>query len=181
MLAHHLGVGSNISPQGISYYTPITIADQTFNLIMDTGSSDTWVAQTGFQCYNITTKDPLPEAACKFGRTYAPGSEFDVIENTNFNTFYGDGSFADGMFGLVNVTLGGIRFVSLVDELGAHAYFSSLKAQIAVAKDAGWIGDGITSGFLGLAYPDLVQEFSGTNLTNDTYINQGLSPHSYRS
>lgn len=84
------------------------IGDKTFNFIFDTGSSDTWVVGSDFDCFNLTTKDPLPAAACNFGPAYTPGNEFDPLSNLNFNTFYGDGSFVDGTWGKVNVTLAGI-------------------------------------------------------------------------
>jgi hypothetical protein len=85
------------------------IGDKTFNFIFDTGSSDTWVVADDLKCFNSTTKDPLPVTSCNFGPGYTPGDEFDLLDNMNFNTWYGDGSFVDGLWGKVNVTLGGIR------------------------------------------------------------------------
>lgn len=41
-------------------------------------------------------------------------------------------------------------------------------------RNAGWHGDGITSGFIGLAYPSIGSAYSGTNLTNDSAANQGI-------
>lgn len=38
-------------------------------VILDTGSADTWLAQTGFQCVNATGA-PLAEKACNFGPLY---------------------------------------------------------------------------------------------------------------
>lgn len=150
------------------------IGDKTFKFIFDTGSSDTWVVADDFKCFNRTTKEPLPETTCNFGPTYAPGDEFDLLDNMNFKIWYGDGSFVDGLWGKVKVTLGGIRYDIAHLNLLHTLTHSSIKAQIALGKNAGWQGDGISSGMIGLAYPSLVQAFSGTNLTNDTADNQRM-------
>jgi hypothetical protein len=34
--------------EGQEFSTPVTFSTETFNLIVDTGSSDTWLVQTGF-------------------------------------------------------------------------------------------------------------------------------------
>lgn len=84
------------------------VGAKTFPLILDTGSSDLWIAETGFQCLNQSTGLPVPESECLFGSTYAPGQEFKPVANENFKIQYGDGDFLTGSFGHTKVTLGGI-------------------------------------------------------------------------
>src|ERR1700744_4805288 len=41
-----------IDNQHMKYVLPITVGNQTLNVEIDTGSSDTWLLQTGFECYH---------------------------------------------------------------------------------------------------------------------------------
>lgn len=72
------------------------------------GSSDTWVARTGFQCFDIDTGAASPEADCRFGLLYTPGPDFEPIPNINFNITYGDKQFLIKTYSKVKVTIGGI-------------------------------------------------------------------------
>jgi len=122
---------------GEEYATEITFGTQTFEAIVDTGSSDTWLVETGYSCVNYTTNAPLPESGCGFGPTYTPGSTFSEISGEYFSIEYGDLEFATGILGTEEVTLAGIK----------------VKTTVAVVNSAGWNGDGVTSGLIGLAYP----------------------------
>lgn len=42
------------NPFQLNYVADVQWGDQTFSLILDTGSSDTWVLQEDFQCLNST-------------------------------------------------------------------------------------------------------------------------------
>lgn len=149
---------------GSTFLAPITIGTQTFNVVVDTGSSDTWVARSDFTCVDVADGAPQPQSQCAFGGTYdvskepkasnAAGSRFKKLANVNFNVTYGDGEYLTGVFGDIDVTLAGIKVPN---------------QQVALAKLAGWDGDGYTSGILGLAYPALTGAYSGTNPRNDRY------------
>ncbi|TEY80324.1 hypothetical protein BOTCAL_0039g00210 [Botryotinia calthae] len=92
---------------------------------------------------------------------YAPGSGFKRIPNQHFNTTYASGENLKGTFGCVDVTLGGIP----------------VNSQIATVDTAAWLGDGTTSGLLGLAYPSITAAFNGTTFENDNAETQrGLPP-----
>lgn len=125
--------------EGEEYATSIKIGTQTFEVIVDTGSSDTWVVETGFNCVDVATQAPEPESACGFGPTYTIDSTFKEIPGEFFNITYGDGEFLLGFFGTETVTLAGI----------------TVQQTIALANYSGWYGDGTTSGLTGLAYPAL--------------------------
>jgi len=121
------------------FATNVTFGDQTFEFIVDTGSSDTWVVESGFSCVDIETEAPLSEADCSFGPTYTVTPEFVEIPGENFNITYGDGEFLSGIFGYENVTVAGI----------------SINQTVPIVNFAAWDGDGETSGLIGLAYPAL--------------------------
>jgi aspergillopepsin I len=124
---------------GEEFATTVTFGTETFVAIVDTGSSDTWIAETGFQCANITNSAPLPEADCNFGPTYNVTDTFKQIPDENFNITYGGGEFLTGIVGTEEVTLAGL----------------TVKQEVALVNYAAWEGDGTTSGLIGLAYPAL--------------------------
>ena len=125
---------------GEEYATPITIGTQTFEVIVDTGSSDTWVVETGFECIDLDTSKKTTEAACDFGPYYTTDSTFVKTANENFNIEYGDGEYLTGIIGTETVTLAGIEVTGQT---------------IALVTVAAWEGDGTTSGLTGLAYTAL--------------------------
>ncbi|KAL8869844.1 MAG: hypothetical protein Q9174_003965 [Haloplaca sp. 1 TL-2023] len=141
----------------VLYYTNVTFGTQTFQAVVDTGSSDTWLVQSGFHCATVQTRDPVEPAECKFGPTYTTSSTFDVIEDQNFNIGYGDGEIATGIVGYEDVTLAGIT-VS--------------RQEVAIVNFAAWNGDGITSGLIGLAYPGLTSSFNGSDPKFDTSLDE---------
>ena len=121
------------------FATEVSFGDETFELIVDTGSSDTWVVEKGFQCINITTSAPLTEADCYFGPPYSVTKEFKQIPDENFNITYGDGEFLSGILGYEKVTVAGL----------------TVNQTVALVNTAAWEGDSTTSGLIGLAYPAL--------------------------
>ena len=133
---------------GQVFLTHVTFGTETFNAVIDTGSSDTWLAETGFQCFNITTGASVPEADCLFGSTYTPSATFSQIPNENFNITYADGEMLIGIVGIEKVTLAGIS----VDN-----------QEVGVVQLAGWLGDGVSSGLIGLAFPSITSAYAGTN------------------
>ncbi|KAJ7458601.1 aspartic peptidase domain-containing protein [Mycena latifolia] len=133
------------------YVTDATFGGQKFKLIVDTGSSDTWVIQQGFTCLNPDTGDPQPAQSCNFGPGFSPAQSttFQLFPNVTFAISYGDGSFVDGPAGFDTISIGDL---------------SVTKQEIGVPNVAGWFGDGITSGILGLAFPDTTSVYNTTNL-----------------
>jgi len=134
------------------FATNVTFGDQTFEFIVDTGSSDTWVIETGFACVDVETEEPETEDYCAFGPTYTLSADFVEIPGEVFSIGYGDGEFLTGIFGYENVTLAGL----------------SVNTTVPVVNYAGWYGDGETSGLLGLAYPGITSAYSNT--TNESIV-----------
>lgn len=110
------------------------------------------VADSSYTCVNITTNATVSQATCGLVATFNLTSAFEEIPNENFNISYGDGEYLNGVFGYETVGLAGINV--------SHQ-------QIGVPYLAGWEGDNITSGLVGLAYPALTAAYSGTNASAD--------------
>lgn len=125
--------------EGEEYATSIVFGTQTFDVIVDTGSSDTWVVKSGFECIDLSTGKSTTAANCDFGPTYTVDSGFKKISGEEFEIEYGDGEYLYGYMGTETVTLADV----------------TVSAEVAVVTEAAWEGDGTTSGLTGLAYPAL--------------------------
>ncbi|KAJ7033574.1 acid protease [Mycena alexandri] len=155
--------GSTVAVDGSDfdeeYLTNVTIGGQHFSLIIDTGSSDTWVAQKGFNCFDLD-ENPVPESTCAFGTagfdTHA-SKTFKPFPNVSFNITYGDGEFLSGPVGFDTVQIGG---------------FSVSQQEIAVPTLTAWEGDGVNTGLIGLAFPDLTSVYNTTDPTKASAENQ---------
>jgi hypothetical protein len=136
---------------GFMFDVEVMFGNQTFQLLLDTGSSDVWVVATGYLCINATDNTELPESACNYGKTYSTSSTFVNISSETFGIEYGAG-IAVGILGSEDVTLGGV----------------TVKQQtVGIVQSATIPGSGIDSGILGLGYPSLTSGHAGTTL-NDT-------------
>lgn len=144
---------------GSVYLAPITVGGQDFNVVIDTGSSDTWLIDSNFECIDPDTGSTRDESACKFGPAYIISPTANIIPDQNFNISYADGEFLNGDMLYENITLANITVSQ--QEMGLVDY-------------AAWNGDSISSGLVGLAYPILTNAYSGSDPeadTGSTYIN----------
>ena len=125
--------------QGIGFSTEITFGSEVFNVLVDTGSSDTWLVRWNFSCvdHHEPQNPPLTQAECHFGPAYNITDTFRPIDNETFSIQYGDGTFVRGSLGYEQITLAGIQVETIV----------------GIVDVAGWSGNGVDSGVLGLAYP----------------------------
>ncbi|KAM0723746.1 hypothetical protein Q7P37_000736 [Cladosporium fusiforme] len=133
---------------GSVFLAPITIGGQEFNVVIDTGSSDPWIATKDFECYDRYTGEALEEAACYFGPVYDPSTSptYRNYPQRTLNLSYHDGETLNGHMGYETFTMGGIR----VDD------------QIFGKVDyAAWNGDGVSSGLVGFAYRTLTSMYIG--------------------
>jgi hypothetical protein len=90
---------------GIEYLVDITFGTETVSVILDTGSSDTWLIQSGFTCTD-SSGATQPASSCQFGPTY--NGTYTVIPDENFSISYGDGEFVTGTIGTQDITVAGI-------------------------------------------------------------------------
>ena len=145
--------------QGQVFLAGIEFGSESFQAVVDTGSSDTWLAETGFRCFDVATGVFEPESYCAFGPTYNISPTFKQIPNENFNISYADGEVLTGIVGTERVKLAGITVTN---------------QQVAVVDHAAWFGDGISSGLVGLSFPILTSAYKGTNPTLDSKATQAI-------
>lgn len=91
---------------GIEYLVDITLGTQAVQVILDTGSSDTWLIQKGFKCTDASGNS-VSTATCDFGPVYS--GTITQTPNENFQISYGDGEFVTGIIGTQDVTIAGIE------------------------------------------------------------------------
>ncbi|KAK6361285.1 hypothetical protein TWF730_005021 [Orbilia blumenaviensis] len=139
---------------GQIYYLPVTIGEQVVNLTIDTGSSDTWVIKSGFECtsaapFNTANEYYSRRWDCAFGHEFDPdlSPSFQYINQANgsFMVIYADNTYAEGFIGRDTLNVSGI----IVNQT------------IGVVNRARWGGDNATSGLLGLGYPGSIPSTPG--------------------
>ncbi|KAF2744779.1 acid protease [Sporormia fimetaria CBS 119925] len=137
---------------GRVYMTRATIAGKEYTLVIDTGSSDTWIASSQFQCVTQFTQSPLPQSDCGFGPLHneSLSKSWDAYEGYNFSVRYTDGEFLEGELGVENVEIGGVKFERV----------------IGVVERGWWLGDQESSGLLGFAYPGIASNVEALNYTS---------------
>ncbi|KAL6718729.1 hypothetical protein ACLMJK_002963 [Lecanora helva] len=134
--------------KGQLYLADITFGTKTFQVAVDTGSSDAWLIGKNFQCINVTTGIKEPQGNCGFGPPYTPSPTFRQIQNQVRNITYGGGESVAGTVGREVVTFAGI---TVTDQ------------EVAVVDSAVWHGDGVSSGLIGLALPATRSQSAETN------------------
>jgi len=92
---------------GQEYLVSIEWAGSSYSVILDSGSSDTWLIQSGFECVDANGNEQS-ESACDFGPPFSGTFDDGQISNENFNITYGDGEFVTGVMGYEDVTIAGI-------------------------------------------------------------------------
>lgn len=128
----------------IEFSVNVTLGNQTFPLGVDTGSGDTFVADTSFQCVDVSGNN-VSISECRLANLYTPSDTFMPVPSESFNVSFGGGDAATGYVGYENVTVGGIE----------------VKQKIGVMTRAYWeISTGV-SGLLGLAFPAASTTFEG--------------------
>jgi hypothetical protein len=139
---------------GTTFNVDVTLANQTFKLLVDTGSSDTYVVRTGFTCIDQTTNLEIAQADCGYdSQTYNQSSTYRVIPDQMFGVQYGNG-IASGVMAYEDVTLAGITVPSQA---------------VGIADHSTPMGDGVNSGVLGLAYPSLSSAHPRNHTDNTTF------------
>ncbi|KAF8142599.1 aspartic peptidase domain-containing protein [Mycena galopus ATCC 62051] len=147
------------SDSDFEYLTNVTIGGQKFSFSVDTGSSDTWVIQQGFSCFDLDG-NPQSEGVCAFGSEgFSPNASktFTPFPGVSFNITYSDGEALLGPVGMDTVTIGGLSVEKQVVPIPTHAAY---------------LGDGINSGIIGLSFPGGTTVFNTTDPLNASEANQ---------
>ncbi|KAJ5101776.1 hypothetical protein NUU61_003998 [Penicillium alfredii] len=139
---------------GTVFDVPITIGNQTFQALVDTGSSDTYVMRNSYKCIHPKTSLEIPQKHCLYSNhTYHVSKTYRQVPNENFGIKYGAG-IASGVMAHEDVTLNGI----------------TVKGQkVGIADRSNPMGDELNSGLLGLAYPSITSAHPGNHSDNTTY------------
>ncbi|KAH8881170.1 acid protease, partial [Thozetella sp. PMI_491] len=126
------------------YISSLSIDGETLQVVVDSGSSDTWVIGKNFTCVDYDGS-PLSKEYCSFGPAFKGDFKNKTLPRQKFSTRYGDGESVQGDFDLRDVTIAGITVKNQQIGLVSKVYSG---------------GDGTTSGLMGLAYPLLTDIFS---------------------
>jgi hypothetical protein len=121
-------------------------------VVIDTGSSDTWLVNSQYTCVDPIDSSVLPESNCGFGPTYSMSSTAALISDRNFNISYADGERLNGDMITEDLTFGGITIQNQT---------------MGLVTEAGWYGDGSSSGLVGLAYSALTNQYNGNDPSMD--------------
>jgi hypothetical protein len=76
--------------QNAVYLTSVNVGEQDFQLVLDTGSSDTWLVSQPFQWLDNLQK-PVSAKVCRFSKQYVRSATFVEDPNLRLNTAYADG------------------------------------------------------------------------------------------
>jgi hypothetical protein len=142
---------------GRVYMTNVTLAGHEYTLVIDTGSSDTWIAASTFQCVSSWPRMRLPQKQCGFGTLFDAqnSTTFRKISSHPFGVEYTDGEFLTGILGTEELGIGGVD----EDQL-------KVRQTIGVVQRGWWMGDRLSSGLMGLAYPTLASNVDALNYTS---------------
>ncbi|KAJ7155092.1 acid protease [Mycena filopes] len=135
------------------YLVNITVGGKPFQVILDSGSSDLWVAHSDFGCLDLNGT-VVPPATCNFGPAQfdpSQSSTFEPFANVTFFVRYGSGEFLSGPAGFDTISVGGL---------------SVTQQEIGVPDSNAFLGDGVSEGVLGLAFSGLTSVWNTTDRHN---------------
>ncbi|KAK7707101.1 hypothetical protein SLS64_007310 [Diaporthe eres] len=156
LLAAPFTDGLNITDldHGLQYGVNVTFGTQELNLVLDTGSSDTWAFSTATKCVEATGYGGEDAGGggdfCVFGPPFQGDFPMTAFENMHFSTEYWGNRTVNGTLDQMNMTVGGLRVTNQIVGLAAIA--------------TRWYGRGPSSGVLGLAYPGLTKAFIDSDI-----------------
>ncbi|KAK5168406.1 uncharacterized protein LTR77_006976 [Saxophila tyrrhenica] len=142
--AHENGKTSAVLPLKAAYYgntfnAEVTLGDQSFELLVDTGSADLWVLGDDWECIR---KGADAREGCDFGtETYSPSSTYKPVDYAWLGEHYGNGDVI-GPLGRETMRLGDITIPNQI---------------FGVINSSTTVGDRVNTGIMGLGHPILAQ------------------------
>lgn len=99
-------LNAGLTDDGLSFLMEVTVGHQVFNVTVDTGSSDTWLAGKDVEC--------TPGWECDFGTLYdiANDRSFQLMPDLNIHLTYEDDTSVEGVVGTNSMTLAGFTVPS---------------------------------------------------------------------
>ncbi|KAI1472086.1 acid protease [Daldinia caldariorum] len=141
-----------INHYAAEYAVQASLNGRQMELVIDSGSADTWVVGSNFSCKGIFN-ETLSDDFCSLGPAFSGNFTGGPLPNLHFAIKYGDGEGVQGLMGQVDVEFAG---VTVFDQ------------EIAIASQGTWRGNNVTSGILGLAYPSLTNAYWGDDIYDTT-------------
>jgi hypothetical protein len=92
-------------------YTDIAFGSQSFKVMVDTGSSDTWLTTSNFACF--VNQKAHPQADCKVGPLYYIDDSFTEIPNEVLHAGY-EPMTASGFSGMAPIGVAGLKAIAQV-------------------------------------------------------------------
>ncbi|OQO04667.1 hypothetical protein B0A48_09589 [Cryoendolithus antarcticus] len=145
---------------GSIFNVNVTFGNQTFPLLLDTGSADTWVLGDGWRCLppqaSPDSTATLQQANCTYGQPYYQASStLTPVEDEWLGVRYGDGSVY-GTVGGEDLKLGSIEV---------------LQQTIGVVNISAMSGsDGVNVGLIGFGYPIISMIHPDSYPKNETLL-----------
>ncbi|KAK3075047.1 hypothetical protein LTR53_002018 [Teratosphaeriaceae sp. CCFEE 6253] len=95
---------------GSVFLAPVTVGGQSFDVVIDSGSSDPWLVTPDFACIDVYDGSSQTQDACDFGSTYNSNSSstYSQLPNQHFDISYADGESLTGSMGYESFTMAGI-------------------------------------------------------------------------
>ncbi|KAL2816189.1 aspartic peptidase domain-containing protein [Aspergillus cavernicola] len=154
---------------GARFHAPTTIGGETFNLLVDTGSSDTFVIEDNFECYGINSLSgnlmSVDQSICGYADAAYEINEsntFERITGEAFQVEYAAG-IARGLMAFEDIALGD---VTVTDQRFGLVNWST-------PMNFG------ASGVLGLAYPIITSAYEINGTLDTTNLTAQGEPQPY--
>ncbi|CAJ2508226.1 Uu.00g094120.m01.CDS01 [Anthostomella pinea] len=148
----------------VEYVMQVGFEADKYSMIPDTGSSDTWVVQEGFECFDPNYGQEEPPEYCAFGTLFKGDFPEGKIAIQHLDISYLSGDHLSGPMGYAEQVLTTLECITV-------AGVTIPKQQFALVNVAAWGGDGMTSGILGLGLPGLTDAFTGNDTSKDSASN----------
>ncbi|KAF2866397.1 aspartic peptidase domain-containing protein [Massariosphaeria phaeospora] len=108
-IAKRSGAETELIKYGPALSVTVTIRDEPYEMILDSGDPNVWIAQSNFVCVDSKSQSEVPQANCKLGSKLYPGP-FPASTAKEADLVYGDGTEISGMWAVTpSLSLNGIK------------------------------------------------------------------------